>query len=137
MASRRTFLKLGVAGALGASFAAPYGRPVDAAAASVYKFIYDERFPEAVAVARGLGARTKVGIHAIRGDVTWLWYHDLYHQWGPAKAGHDADQHLLAGITTPESLFCLEMLARDAGLRVAERYEATPGLLSWTIKTRG
>jgi hypothetical protein len=49
--------------------------------------------------------------HGIKDDVTNLWCHTLSLQWkrGPAT---------LAGITLSTSLFCLETLARDYGMRV-------------------
>jgi hypothetical protein len=49
--------------------------------------------------------------HRIEDDITDLWYHTLHLQWkhGPAT---------LAGITLSTSLFCLETLARDYGMRV-------------------
>jgi hypothetical protein len=49
--------------------------------------------------------------HGIKDDITDLWCHTLDLQWkrGPAT---------LAGITLSTSLFCLETLARDYGMRV-------------------
>lgn len=49
--------------------------------------------------------------HGIHDDVTDLWYHNLDRQWRSAPAW-------LAGITLPTSLFCLEIFARDYGMRV-------------------
>jgi hypothetical protein len=88
------------------------------------KFVFDERFDASVAAARR-HERRGVAVYGIRGDVTALWYHDLYHRWkrGPAP---------LAGVTTHESLFCLDVLARDAGLRVVNRRDEA-GLVSWVI----
>jgi hypothetical protein len=76
----------------------------------LYKVIYDDRF----AASRLFAARlTRLGIptHGIRGDVTDLWYHDLYARWrtGPAA---------IAGLTAHGAFFCLDLLARDAGMRV-------------------
>lgn len=59
----------------------------------------------AEAIKRGLPA------HGIHDDITDLWYHHLDRQWRTAPA-------TLAGITLSTSLFCLEMFARDYGMRV-------------------
>lgn len=55
-----------------------------------------------------------------------LWYHDLYFRWrrGPAA---------IAGMTGEDSLFCLDLLARDAGLRVLDVGDPADGLVSWVI----
>jgi hypothetical protein len=79
----------------------------------LYKVIYDERFGESRSFgdeARRLGAP----VHAIRGDVTSLWYDDLYVRWRNGAAA-------IAGLTAHGALFCLERLARDAGMRVVFR----------------
>ena len=75
----------------------------------VYAVIYDDRFIESVrfgAQARQLGYRTS----AISGDVTALWYHDLYHRWKKGSAA-------IAGMTTPDAALCLRLFGADAGLR--------------------
>ena len=58
-------------------------------------------------------AAVRLGLepHGIKDDITDLWCHTLDLQWkrGPAT---------LAGITLSTSLFCLETLARDYGMRV-------------------
>jgi hypothetical protein len=48
-------------------------------------------------------------VHAIRGDITDLWFHDLDLRWkqGPAP---------IAGLTTHGPLFCLERLAWGKGI---------------------
>jgi hypothetical protein len=128
--TRRELLKIGLtSGALGAiapaaMFAgAPVGRHF------LHKAIFDERFPTSVSFARAWH-RLGAPVHAIRGDVTALWYDDLYFAW---KHGPIA----LAGMTTAESLFCLETLARDAGHRVTSRQTHEDGLVSWAIGPRG
>jgi hypothetical protein len=91
-----------------------------------YRTIYDERFEAGKqfaleAHARGWPTR------AIRGDVTYVWFHDLAVRWrqGPAA---------IAGLTTHESLFVLERLAWDAGMRVIERDSASASqLIRWHI----
>jgi hypothetical protein len=124
MTSRRDVLRIGVAGAVLLPFdwlEAWWARARD----PLYKFIFDERFPTSVALARDVNGRG-IRIHGIRGDVTALWYSDLYFRWkdGPAP---------IAGITTKDSLFCLELLARDASLRVTDRRALDEGLVSWSI----
>ena len=121
MANRREFM---VAGALAAG-AAPLARVESAAAAipqriaELYTVVYDDRFPDSVAFAhqaRRQGLRTS----SIRGDITSLWYDDLYHRWkmGPAA---------IAGLTAPDALFCLETFGADAGLRRVLKVEHRAG----------
>jgi len=113
MTSRRQFVRIGFAGAV-VAFGAPFGQlafrpPIT----SLYKVVFDTRFPISVGFARKWASRG-IPTHGITGDITALWYHDLYFRWkhGPAA---------IAGMTTRESLFCLDLLARDAGLRVTGR----------------
>lgn len=84
-----------------------------------YKLLFDNRF----AAARLLGAeaaRRGLAATAFDGDVTPLWLHDLGPRWA-------ADRAPVAGITTPQALFCLEQLARDAWMRVTVRAEHASG----------
>jgi hypothetical protein len=74
--------------------------------------------------------RRGIPIHGIRGDITALWYHDLYFHWRNEPTP-------IAGITTSESLFCLELLARDAGLRVTSRRALDERLVAWSIGPKG
>jgi hypothetical protein len=122
MTNRRTFLKMGVA-----SLAVPSAL-VNASSIllsgsksasqrmvvpSLYKVVYDDRFAESREFAEslnGLGADT----YPIAGDITELWYKDLYHQWERKPVP-------IAGLTSATSLFCLEQLARDQRLRVVFR----------------
>jgi len=53
---------------------------------------------------------------AISGDVTALWFNDLYFTW---RAGST----VIMGLTGASALFCLEQLAWDAGHRVAMRVD--------------
>ncbi len=138
MSNRREFLRTGVAlTATVASSAVPgwateragsssptpsgqqYRRPAGATGDRLWpvKVVFDEGFAESRAfakAARALGMRT----HGISGDVTALWYDDLYHRWrgGPA---------VIAGLTGASGLFCLERLAWDASHRVVLRVEHT------------
>lgn len=120
MLNRRTFLQAGVtavplaagaAMALGTKQAKAAGIP----AVPLHMVVYDERFADSVAFAkeaRWMGQRTS----AISGDVTKLWYDDLYHAWrnGPVA---------IAGLTTRDAMFCLEIMGNDAGLRLLVKGE--------------
>jgi len=108
---RREFLQAGIAaipligvGLPSSSFAAE--RP----SLPIYKTIFDERFPSSVAFA---GEMRRLGspVHAIRADVTQVWFNDLYYRWRESPIA-------IAGMTTNRSLFCLDEFARDSGLRV-------------------
>jgi hypothetical protein len=88
------------------SYTAPGRIPLHAA-------VLDERFAEGVAfgqAARDYGLPTR----ALRGDVTDLWYRELYPLWKERAAP-------LAGLTAYAALFCLEQLAWDHRLRVIYR----------------
>ena len=112
MLNRREFVQSGLcATALAASGIA---LAKDASALSIYKVVIDERF----AASRAFGAqavRLGAGLLSMQGDVTSIWYSDLYHQWKKAQPG------AIAGLTTDSSLFCLDILARDVGMRVVYR----------------
>lgn len=89
-----------------------------AAPLPLYKVIYDERFASSRSFgdeARRLGA----SVHAIDGDITSLWYDDLYVRWRSGAAA-------IAGLTAHGALFCLERLAWDAGMRVVFRADHKP-----------
>jgi hypothetical protein len=136
MASRREFLQAGMAAsvlplAVAGSDLAPNQR---GAVTNFYKVIFDERFPASVAfgvewIARG------AAVHAIRGDITDLWFHDLDLQWKKRPAA-------IAGLTAHGPLFCLERLAWDHGMRVVSRIEQPTRdgngepLISWVIAPR-
>lgn len=112
-ASRRIFLKSG----LGVCAAGALIHPISGEASTVryYKAVFDGRFEESRAFAAGAAARG-IATAAVRGDVTRLFFDDLDLRWkqGPVW---------LAGYTTAASLFCLELLARDRGMRL--RYRLT------------
>ena len=117
MTSRREFLKAG----LTASALLPVGArasfaDVEAATpVALYKVLYDTRFAASVAFARPAAARG-IGVHAMTGDVTPFWYHDLYHRWRQAPVA-------IAGLTGHGALFCLERLAWEQRMRVVYRGE--------------
>lgn len=121
MTSRREFLKAGLAAsawpiAARADIAAP--QPA-VAAISIYKVLYDTRFPASVEFARRAAGRG-LAVHAMAGDMTRFWYDDLYHRWRKEPAA-------IAGLTAEGALFCLERLAWELGMRVVYRGEHTPG----------
>lgn len=108
IANRRTFLKYSIA-------AGAMIHPISSQAAVVpcYKAVFDERFDEPRLFANAVVARHIPAV-AIRGDITNLFFHDLDLRWkqGPVQ---------IAGYTTPASLFCLDLLARDRGMRLSHR----------------
>jgi hypothetical protein len=117
MASRREFLQFGVAASAwplvtGVVAGTTTARPV---MSPFYKLIFDERSPASRAWAGDVG-RLGLPIHGIKGDVTELWFHDLDLRWKEAPLA-------IAGLTQESSLFCLELLARDRGMRVVYRAE--------------
>ena len=132
MASRREFLQAGIAAsvlpiAVAGSNLAPTER---ADRVTFYKVIFDERFPASVAYGEQWKARG-AAVHAIRGDITDLWFHDLDRQWKKQPVA-------IAGFTAHGPLFCLERLAWDHGMRVVSRVEQSAThdgepLISWVI----
>ena len=135
MTSRREFLHAGLTGGafLAVSAFTCLGRGRGGHAGSftsshIYKAIFDERFAAARAFAQDM-QRLGIATHAINGDVTALWYHDLHFAWSKAPIQ-------ISGVTTAAALFCLETLARDAGHRVTHREPLEHGLVSWTIAPR-
>jgi|CXWL01.1.fsa_nt_gi hypothetical protein len=85
----------------------------------LYTVVYDERFADSVAFAdeaRRLGQR----VSAIAGDVTGLWYDDLFHRWQRSAVA-------IAGMTTRDAFFCLEIFGNDAGLRRVLRVDHEAG----------
>jgi hypothetical protein len=129
MTSRRAFLQAGLTG--GALLAmSDLTHAFDIVTSDrLYKAIFDERFPAAVAFARDM-RRRGIATHGINGDITALWYHDLHFAWAQAPI-------CFAGVTTASALFCLETLARDAGHCVTSRQIHEDGLVTWTIGPRG
>jgi hypothetical protein len=117
MTSRRHFLQIGIT-----AMASPLvARAMDAAGAGsdsttpLLGAVYDTRFAESVRFARrsaALGLRT----YAIAGDMTRLWYDEVYHHWRQHPTA-------LAGLTAHGPLFCFAELARDVRMRVVFRVE--------------
>ena len=125
MANRRDLLKVGLAASV---------LPMDLIARqamaqaplSIHRAIYDERFDAGLAFAADARRRGWT-VRAIRGDVTDLWFNELALRWkqGPAP---------IAGLTAKNSLFCLERLAWDAGMRVVSRADDPKSqLVGWLI----
>jgi hypothetical protein len=123
MTSRREFLKAGLI----AATLLPSGARADSAAAvrsarastvSLYKVLFDTRFPASVAFA-GRAAARGFAVHAIAGDMTRFWYDDLYRRWRQEAAA-------IAGLTAHGALFCLERLAWEQRMRVVYRGEHRP-----------
>lgn len=81
-----------------------------AALRAVDTVIFDQRFPKARDFAQQAG-HAGLNCVAIQGDITDLYFHDLASRWnrGPTT---------IVGLSTKASLFCLEMLARDRGMRL-------------------
>jgi hypothetical protein len=130
MASRREFIQAGIA----ASLLPVAGLASGAASpqlAPFYKVIVDERFSSSFYFGEEWRARG-ASVHAIRGDMTDLWFHDLDPQWKKQPVP-------IAGLTAHGPLFCLERLAWNHGMRVVSRIEQTARdadgepLISWVI----
>src|SRR6185312_8478281 len=117
---RRHFLEIGAAASLavalplaraadGAADAAPLRAP-EPATLKPLAVIYDERFEAARHFAACVRS-VPLPAHPIRGDVTQLWYSQLYPLWRRAPTP-------IAGLTAYAAMFCLERLAWDQRLRM-------------------
>ena len=89
-----------------------------------YRALYDERFEDGRRFATDALSRGWI-TRAIRGDVTQVWFHELSVRWKRGAAP-------IAGVTTPQSLFVLERLSWDVGMRVTVR-DTTGQLVRWLI----
>jgi hypothetical protein len=113
MANRREFIQAGLAVTAAGSVA---GTPAKAAAPyRIHKVVYDERFAEPSRFAKAAEA-LGLEAHAISGDMTDLWYHELHGRWREQPVA-------IAGMTRHGPMFCLEMLARDHGMRLVYQAE--------------
>ena len=72
--------------------------------------VFDQRYPKARAFAEK-ARQAGLKCTAIRGDITDLYFRDLALRWSRGPSA-------IAGLSTIASLFCLEMLARDRGMRL-------------------
>jgi hypothetical protein len=128
MTSRRELLQIGIAAsawplAAQAARAAGFEGLGGGAAGRLpplplYKVVYDTRFAESVSFGRR-AASLGAPVHAIQGDMTRLWFYDIYHRWQKSPVA-------IAGLTAQGPLFCFERLAWDQGLRVVFRAEHGP-----------
>lgn len=88
---------------------------------ALHKVVYDPRFAASAAFGAA-AARSGAPTATVAGDITSLWYADLSPHWtrgeGPLA---------VAGMTTPQALLGLEMMARDHWLKVVVRAEHAPG----------
>jgi hypothetical protein len=117
MANRREFIQAGLVVSAAASVAATSNQAAKAAEPPhrIHKVIYDERYAEPVRFAQAaeaLGLRA----HAISGDMTALWYGELDGLWRQEPVA-------IAGMTRHGPMFCLELLARDRGMRLVYQAE--------------
>ncbi|HEY4645307.1 MAG TPA: hypothetical protein VIH25_03405 [Steroidobacteraceae bacterium] len=116
MTTRRDVLAAGLAAGI-----LPHGLPASAvprangAILRPYRIVVDSRFSASAPLARAAN-RKGLAVSTITGDVTKLWYDDLYHRWRRGAAP-------IAGLTDPTALFCLEQIAWDVGMRVLLRIE--------------
>jgi hypothetical protein len=124
MTSRREFLQIGIAASawpLATQTARATGFGLGGTASGgvpylpLYKVVYDTRFAASVAFGRR-AASLGAPVHAIQGDMTQLWFDDIYHRWKRSPVA-------IAGLTAQGPLFCFERLAWDQGLRVVFRAE--------------
>ena len=129
MITRRGLLQSGTAAlsvsALGVGSFASRAGEIESMEASVTRgrartpriqtILYDRRFSQSTTF--GLeAARDGLTTRPFDGDLTALWYHELYPQWRERPAP-------LAGMTSQSAIFCLERLAWDAGMRVTFRVD--------------
>ncbi len=129
MADRRQILKAGLAASAAPLGAFAFTDAEAHAAGPVHRAVYDERYASSRAFGR-MAALKGWPLAPIRGDITQLWFHDLALEWKRRPAA-------VAGLTGADSLFCLERLAWDAGLRVLWRSrDASSGLVAWVIGPR-
>jgi hypothetical protein len=138
MVSRREILQGGIAATslpLVAGLSLAPLRPAEARALdhpALYKVLFDHRFAAARSFGRAAEWRGE-SVHGFDGDVTSVWYHDLYIRWQKGAAA-------IAGLTAHGALFCLEQLAWDVRMRVVyraeQRYEGHEPLYSWIIAPR-
>lgn len=138
---RRRFLEIGSAASLAAALPRTSDAPVRPGSAGdlptssplqsglrPHLVIYDERLEGARRFAVSVRS-VPVPVHAIRGDVTQLWYSRLYPLWKREPAP-------IAGLTTYAAMFCLEQLAWERQLRMARcaAARAAYGSAAWPME---
>jgi hypothetical protein len=108
MPNRREFLQAGIAVSL-----LPLLSPKALSAPTPKAFdmvIFDRRFSQARDFAQR-AREAQLDCVAIEGDITHLYFHDLSLRWNGSPT-------TIAGLSTKASLFCLEKLACDRGMRL-------------------
>jgi hypothetical protein len=122
--NRRSFIG---AGGIALAFAAvPMSWGLCADSLTPYRAIYDERFEAGRAFSVAAAHRGWI-TRAIRGDITKVWFRELAPRWRRSPAA-------VTGVTTLQTLFVLERLAWDVGLRVTFRdMGTTTPLVHWVI----
>jgi hypothetical protein len=143
MVSRRDILRGGIAATSLPLVAGLSLAPLQPAAAAaldhaalkqigLYKVLFDERFAPARSFGRAAAWRGE-SVQGFDGDITSIWYHDLYVRWQKGAAA-------IAGLTAHGALFCLEQLAWDVRMRVVyraeQKYAGHEPLYSWVIAPR-
>ena len=130
MANRRQVIQCAAAAATLSPLATP---PASAEPAQVQPqvFLADVRFPEGVDFAARARKQGRV-VHLHDGDLTAVWRNDLETRWNAAPIA-------IAGLTTPENLHLLELLAAGRRAKVIYRSDAdAPStLVSWVIAPVG
>jgi hypothetical protein len=107
MTNRREIIQAALsAAAVLPAFKAFAGAPADM---PLFKVLYDQRSEHGLMFA-AQAARQGAPVHATRGDVTGVWFDELQPCW-------KSRQGAVAGLTDFQSLFVLDMMARDAGMR--------------------
>jgi len=115
MSNRREFLQMSLAASALPVLAvqlegAPPSRDRAAEQVQIDKVIVEMTSPLALAFGNE-AIRLGLQPHGITDDITDLWYKNLAPQWKQAPG-------VLAGVTLTTSLFCLELLAHDHGMRL-------------------
>ena len=138
MTSRREFLQIGLTATAWPIVAQAGGIRLDETRGrEILGIVYDTRFAASVAFATR-SATLGVPAHAIDGDMTRLWFDEIYHRWQLKPTA-------LAGLTTHGPMFCFAELARDVMMRVVYRAEHRPAggaalvhdtLYGWVIAPR-
>jgi hypothetical protein len=110
MPNRREFLQAGIAASL-LPLLPRKGFSAAAAPRALDMVVFDQRFLKACDFAQE-AREAGLDCITIEGDITHLYFDDLSLRWnrGPTT---------IAGLSTKASLFCLEMLARHRGMRLA------------------
>jgi hypothetical protein len=122
--NRRDFVIAGLTAAGTAAWTLPllHGQPL-------FAVIFDARFATAHAFGDAMAWRGQ-RVFGYDGDLTAVWLREIEPRWS-RRAG------ALAGMSTPNGLFCLEQLAAQHWLRVTTRLEQRAGagqsLISWVI----